>query len=677
VPLGWLKEFVDVRVEARRLADELTPVGLAVDAVEGSGDDAVLDIDVTTNRVDCMNVYGVAREVAVLYGLPLRPLDCGFAEAGPPAQEALAVEIEAGDLCPRFCARVLDVRLGPSPSWLRDRLEAVGVRPINNVVDLTNYVMMEMGQPSHAFDLARVPGARLVARWARAGERLTTLDGVERALGPGIGVVAGPEGPLGVAGVMGGASSEVSESTRSVALEAAYWEPLVIRRSAKALALRTEASHRFERGADPEGPLTATARIAALLTRIGAGSARPGLIDRVAAPRAPRRARLRSSRLRTLVGVDVPEDRARAILEGLGFAAADGEDGATLWSVPSWRGDVAREVDLVEEVARHFGVERVPSRLPAAGGAVGLRPHQARDRLVRDVLAGAGLTEVMGYSFVASAAAAPDRAARVALANPLSADMDVLRSSIAIPGLLQSLAANLRYGRRDVALFEIGRVFAPAEGLPREERHLGLLLAGAWRGTHWSERPRPADVFDAKGIVEAVALRLGLGALSYDAAGTPPFLHPGKACQVRWGGEAIGWLGAVHPELADRCELRDETVIAELAIEGLLQAQPAAERVQALPRFPEVARDVSVVWDDTRPSRELLERIGAAAGPSLSGAWIVDRYQGPGIPAGKVSLTVALRLQDPERTLTGEEVQQAVARVTAALRAAGAEIRGE
>jgi phenylalanyl-tRNA synthetase beta chain len=677
VPLAWLKEFVDVGVELRRLADDLTAAGLAVDAVEGSGDDAVLEIDVTTNRVDCMNVYGVAREVAVLYGLPLRPLDTTLPEAGPEAGEALRVVIEAPDLCPRFCARVLDVRIGPSPAWLRDRLQAVGVRPINNVVDLGNYVMMEMGQPSHAFDLAKLPEGRLVARWARAGERLTTLDGVERVLGPGIGVVAGPREVLAVAGVMGGAASEVGESTRSVALEAAYWQPLAIRRAARALGMHTEASHRFERGADPEGPVSATARIAALLARIGAGSARPGLIDRGAASLPTRTARLRAARLQTLVGVEIPEARARAILTGLGFEAAGGDAEAPQWAIPSWRSDVGREIDLVEEVARHFGVERVPSRLPASGAAEGLRPHQSRERQLRDLLVGAGLTEVLGYSFVASAAAAADPAPRVALANPLSADMDALRSSIVVPGLLQTFAVNLRQGRRDVALFEIGRVFAPADGLPHEERHLGMLLAGAWRGGHWSERPRAADPFDAKGLVEAAARRLGLRPLSYEAAGFPPFLHPGRAATIRAGAEPLGWLGGLHPELARDWGLRDEAIVAELRIEALLNEAAEPERVRPLPRFPEVTRDLSVVWDDGRPSQELIERISAAAGPRLSGVALVDRYVGSGIPQGRVSLTVTLRLQDPERTLTGEEVQETVARVVASLTAVGAEIRGE
>ncbi len=677
VPLSWLREFVDVRVEPQRLADGLTLAGLAVDAVETHGDDVVLDIDVTTNRVDCMNVYGVAREVSVLYGLPLRPLDVSFTESGPPAAAALDVTIEAADLCPRFCARVLDVRMGPAPAWIRERLEKVGVRSINNVVDVTNYVMIEMGQPTHAFDLAQIPGGRLHVRWCRDGETLKTLDGVARTLTGRVGVVAGADGALALAGIMGGASSEVSDSTRAIALEAAYWEPLAVRRSAKALGMHTEASHRFERGADPEGPPAGTARIAHLLQKIGGGTARPGLVDRVAAPRAARSAVLRPVQQRTLLGVDVPEPRARAILEGLGFAAVGPEGAGTRYAIPTWRGDVAREADLIEEVGRHHGLDKIPSTVPAARGAEGLRRHQVRERAIREILAGFGLTEVVNYAFVASAAAADDPSPRVALANPLSADQDVLRSSLVIPGLVANAKTNASRGRRDVQSFEVGKVFAPAPHGAGEERRLGVLLAGAARAPHWSERPRAADVFDVLGLMDGLAARLGVGPFRYEAGAAPPFLHPGKSGRVFWAGNAIGWLGAIHPDVAARWELRDEAVAAEIALEGLLAPPAAPPRFQPLPRFPDVTRDVSIVCDTGLAARDLIEHIRSAAGPALVSAAVTDRYEGKPVPEGKVSLTVSLRFQDPERTLSGDEVQAAVQRIVGVLRQSRADIRGE
>ncbi|MBI3932446.1 MAG: phenylalanine--tRNA ligase subunit beta [Acidobacteria bacterium] len=677
VLLSWLREFVDVRVETARLAEDLTLAGLAVDAVEGRGEDAVLDLDVTTNRVDCMNVHGVAREVSVLYGLPLKPLEASFAESGAASADTLEVLIEAPDLCPRFCARVLDVRLGPSPSWIRDRLEVVGVRPINNVVDLTNYVMIEMGHPSHAFDLARIPEGKLRVRWGREGERLTTLDGVARTLAPRVGVVAGMHEALALAGIMGGASSEVSETTRTVALEAAYWEPLAIRRAAKTLSLRTEASHRFERGADPEGPPVATARIAHLLQKIGAGTSRPGLIDSGGARRAPRTAQLRTSRVTLVLGTKVPEARGREILTGLGFRTRGREADAEVYEVPTWRGDVSREVDLVEEVARHHGLASIPSTVPPSRGVEGLRPWQVRERAVRETMVAAGLTEVASYSFVSEAEAAADPAPRVALRNPLSADQGVLRSSLVIPGLLGALRTNLRYGRRDVGIFEIGRVFGPGEPLPREERRLGILLSGAAMPAHWSQKARAADVFDVKGILDALAARLGLGALRVAPEGLPPFVHPGKSARILRGSEALGWLGALHPDLASAWELRDEAVAAEIALDGILAAPASPARFRPLPRFPEVSRDLSIVCDAASPAADVESRIHAAGGDLLRGVRVTDRYEGPPVPAGRVSLTVALRYHHPERTLAGEEVEESVDRVVRALRAAGAEIRGE
>jgi phenylalanyl-tRNA synthetase beta chain len=673
VPLSWLAEFVEVPVEPRRLADDLTLVGLAVDAVEPVGTDTVLDLDITTNRVDCMNVYGVAREVSVLYGKPLRPLEVAFSEAGEPAARALRVEIVAPDLCPRFCARVLDVRIGPSPQWLRDRLEAVGVRPINNVVDLTNYVMMEMGQPTHAFDLAKVPEARLVIRWARDGERLTTLDGVDRALAGRVGVVAGPEAPLGLAGIMGGASSEVSDTTRTVALEAAYWDPLKVRRAAKALGMHTEASHRFERGADPEGPVTATARIAHLAQKIGAGSARPGLVDVCPAPVPRRILALRVPQLRRVLGADVPAADARRILQGLGFGASEARGETITAQVPTWRSDVAREVDLVEEVGRHHGFSKIPSTLPPAGGVEGLRPWQALERGMREVLVGAGLVEVINHAFVPDA---PEGGApRVRLANPLAEDQGALRDCLVVPGLLKTLQSNLRRGARDVRIFEIGRVFLPVSVPPGEERRLGLLISGG-ATPHWSQPRRAADFFDVKGILEILARRVG--PFDFRAADSlPPHVHPGKAARLFWNGHDLGYVGSLHPDAMAAWDLRDETVVAELNLEPVFAVPGVVPRLQPLSRFPAVARDVSIVCDEGTTAAEVEAIVRDAAGARLRSVTVTDRYQGPPVPAGKVGLTMSLVYHDPSRTLTGDEVQAAMESVVAGLGARGAEIRGE
>ena len=680
VPLSWLREYVEVPVEVERLAEALTLVGLAVEGIDKTGGDAVLDVDVTTNRVDCMNVYGVARELSVIYGRPLKPLELAFTETGAPAREALKVEIEAQDLCPRFCARVFDIRLGPSPAFVRDRLEQVGVRPISNLVDLTNYVMMEMGHPSHAFDLGRIPDGQLKVRWARAGEKVTTLDGAERVLAETMGVVAGPQLPLALAGIMGGATSEVSEDTRVVALEAAYWDPAATRRTAKTLGMHTEASHRFERGADPEAPATATARIAHLLERIGAGRARPGLVEATGRPQGPRTLSLRPARLDTILGTSVPHERTLAVLSGLGFAVSSGGDGSLGVRVPSWRGDVSREIDVIEEVARHHGLDKVPATMPPALRPGGLGPAQARERRIRDLLVGAGLTEAINFGFTANARPAAFGVSPVALQNPLSADHDRLRDAL-LPGLIDNLRTNLRQGRRDVALFEIGRVFAPSrsgEVLPREERRLAFLLCGSSRPRHWSEREIAVDFFAAKGLVELVAARLDHRDVTIsDHEGLPPFLHPGQAATIRDTSGILGFAGAVHPDLRGELGLRDEVVVAELSLERWLVALERPLRVGSLERFPSVARDLSLLCDANARAADLTDTIRRAGGEALREAEIRDRYAGDPVPKGKISLTIGLRFQDASRTLTGEEVQAAVDRVVAELRGAGAEVRGE
>jgi phenylalanyl-tRNA synthetase beta chain len=680
VPYAWLRDYVDVPVGPEPLGEALTLVGLALEGLEGQGEDAVLDLDVTTNRVDCMNVHGVAREVAVIYGLPLKPLPVDFTERGGLAAEALEVVIEAPDLCPRFCARVLDVKLAPSPDWLRKRLEAVGVRPISNLVDLTNYVMMEMGQPTHAFDLGKIPSGRLLVRWAGAGERVTTLDGVERSLEAKvpIGVVAGPEGPLALAGIMGGASSEVSDATRVVALEAAYWEPRAIRRGARALGMHTEASHRFERGADPEGPPLALARLAHLLEQTGAGSSRAGLIERQPVARPRRRVFLRAARLDGLLGAAVPVLRAEQILDGLGFVVGPWASGRAEVQTPTWRGDVSREVDLIEEVGRHHGLGRIESALPPSADPQGLAESQRSGRLLRDTLCAAGFTEVHNYSFGPAATPGIHVGPGVALANPLSEDQAVLRPSL-LPGLLANLRTNLRQGRKDVAIFEMGRVFAPAADLPREERRLGLLLTGEGRPGHWSERAaRPADVFDVKGVLELMFRRLERSGVTLTSrSALPSFLHPGRAAVVELGSDVIGSYGALHPDARAALDLRDEVFVAEMRLDPLLEQRTLPLRVEPLDKFPSVARDLSVVCDAQESAMTLEALIRKAGGPSLRSVAYVDRYEGPPLPPGKVSLTVSLRFQDRSRTLIGQEVQAAIENVVRALRSAGTEIRSE
>ncbi|MCM2257675.1 MAG: phenylalanine--tRNA ligase subunit beta [Vicinamibacteria bacterium] len=676
-PISWLREYVDLAIEAEQLGQDLTKLGLELGGVAAHGADVVLDFEVTTNRVDCMNVLGLAREASVRYGQPLRLPAADVVEVGAPAADVLTVGIDASDLCPFFAARVLEVRIGPSPDWLAARLEAVGVRSINNVVDLTNYVMLETGQPSHAFDLERLPAAGLRARWAKAGERLTTLDGVDRELTPRNGLVAAADGTaLALAGVMGGGSSEVHDGTRLVALEAAYWNPLATRRSAKAQGLHTEASHRFERGADPAATLLALDRIAHLVVKLGIGSVRPGILSAGAMP-AARHVSYRPARTNRIVGVVVPEAEQRRVLAGLGFAVAGGDSGAWDVTVPTWRGDVAAEIDVVEEIARHHGIDNVPATIPPAARPGRLRDEARAARRVRELLSGAGLSEAISLSMLADATQRDVAPARVRLANPLSEEGDALRASVAFPGLVLALQHNQRQGRREVRLFELGSAYLPVAdpaARPREVRRVAVLLSGPDPQAHWSGRRGAADFAELKGVVEGLVDGLGVAPLAWEP-GTPSFLHPGQSARLRRGQVEVGWAGGLHPDVAVGYDLRDPVFLAELDLASLLAAR-AAVRFAALPRFPSVSRDLSVLCPPGLSAAAVESIIRQVAGTSLRHVAFVDRYAGPQVPAGHVSLTLSLRFSEPDRTMVGEEVQRAVEAAVQALTAAGAEIRG-
>jgi phenylalanyl-tRNA synthetase beta chain len=487
----------------------------------------------------------------------------------------------------------------------------------------------------------------------------------------------GGETPHALAGVMGGASSEISDATRVVALEAAWWEPLAVRRGARALGMHTEASHRFERGADVAAGPTALARLAHLALKIGAGTLRPGLVECAGSARPPRTVRHRPARVSALLGVEVPRLQQTRTLESLGFLVAGAGPEETV-VVPTWRLDVSREADLAEEVGRHYGLQRIEPALPPSDRPGRLRPSLRRERRIREILTGVGLVEVVNYPFVPGARMETPPEQRTPLANPLTEEQDTLRTSLVTPGLLGTLRTNLRLGRRDVAVFELGRVFVGAAGAPREERRLAVLLSGSTHPHHWSMKPRPFDLFDIKGIGELLFARLGEAAFQIErGGGLPAHLHPGRGVGLRRNGEPIGYAGALHPDVRAAWELKDEAVVLEFGIDALLEAAPTAPRFTALDRFPAVERDLSIVCDEATPAAEIDARVRAAGGERLRSVSLLDRYTGNQVPPGKVSLTVSLRFQDPERTLTSVEVQEAVDGVVRELRAAGLEIRGE
>lgn len=705
--VSWLRDFVDVQAPTADLASLLSMRGFEVASIDPvttlapppgtgaagcqPGEDAVIDFEITANRPDCLSVRGLAREAAAALRLPYRPTHdtagsseveggAGASQAGGP-HAGLTVFIDDPDLCPRYAAAVAEVKIGPSPQWMQHRLEAAGVRPINNVVDVTNYVLMELGQPLHAFDLERLEGRQLRARQAHAGERLRTLDGEDRELAAGMLVIADASTPQAVAGVMGGAASEVWSGTRLVALESAYFKPASVRRTSKKLGLSTEASQRFERGGDIGIPVAALERACALLEQVGAGTRRGPILDCYPAPRVPATVPLRRARIAALLGMTVPDEDVEAILTGLGFELTGTPDG---WKavVPSWRVDVAREADLVEEVGRHHGFDRIPITFSALREAPP-RPDPVirRNHTVRVALIGAGFAEAIGYSFIERAAAAPfadtfatgldpDRASErlVPLAYPLSELFAVLRPSL-LPGLLDAVVRNRRRETADVRLFEIGSSFSADDG---ERRRLAIVWSGAGRPAHWADSDEPVTFFHVKGVVEQVAATLRLPPLTFEPVAAT-WLVPGRAAKVSCAGRLLGLLGQIRPELAAAREMPggDAVYAAELDLEALHALVPEADvRVEPLPRFPSVVRDVSLVVDEGLPSASVRATIRSAAPDTLVSIREFDRYKGAGIPEGRCSLSYRLTFRSPDRTLTDAEVQQAMERVVEAVKAA-------
>ncbi|HVE68801.1 MAG TPA: phenylalanine--tRNA ligase subunit beta [Solirubrobacteraceae bacterium] len=639
----------------------------------------VLELEITPNRPDCLGVYGVAREVHAATGAPLADPPWTADPGSEGDVEGVSVAVEAPELCLRFTARRFDdVRLGPSPPWLKARLMAAGQRPINNVVDVTNYGMLLTGHPLHAFDLDRVAGGRLVVRRARDGEEVETLDGEVRRLDADVVVIEDAEGPTSIAGVMGGARSEVSESTTRVLMEAATWVGPNIQRTSLRLGLRSEASARFEKQLQPEQALEAQAIAAVLMVELCGARLVPGTVDVGGPGPEPAAIPLRPDRVTRLLGAEIPADRAQTILRSLGFAVAP--NGATLSvNVPHWRrGDVTRDVDLIEEVARIDGVDRLPATLPQRPDRGGLLTGEQRARRrVEDALVGQGLLEVQGWSFqgpsVADRLRLPEddpRRRAVRLVNPLSEEQSVLRTTL-LGSLLDAAAHNTAHDNPDLHLFETGAVYLDRAGdgagpLPDERRHVGVILTGAQSAPSWRAGDAPrADFFAAKGVLAGLLdwMRVPWSV----EAGGEPFLHPGRAATVLLDGEPAGWLGEVHPLVAGEWDL-DGPAGFELDLDRLARiaaARPLGYR--DLTSFPPVRQDLAVVVADDVPAARVEAVVRAAGGELLRAVRVFDVYRGEQVGEGRVSLALALEFQAPDRTLTDEEVAERRQAIAAAL----------
>ena len=663
---NWLADYVELPADSRDVQRRLTAVGLAVEGVEERGGpfaDTLLDVEVTSNRPDCMNHLGVARELAVIYGRPLRRPDTLPLEGEERTQDAAAVEVEDWEGCPRYVARIVrGVKVGPSPDWLRARLEAIGQRPINNVVDVTNFVLWEMGQPLHAFDLSKLAGSRIVVRRARPGETLVTLDGAERKLDPEILVIADAELPVALAGVMGGADSEVTDATIDVLIESAHFDRKRVRAAARRFGMHTDASHRFERGTDPEGCLEAASRAALLIAQIAGGKVLAGAIDRrLESYPEVRKGRLDLSRLDAFAGAAVPSADAERWLTGLGFQVErNGSDRGRVWdvTVPSWRyfdfqprpDGTVYEQDFFEEVLRHFGFDNIPAALPGIPGSDAPKtPRQLVREKVRDHLAAAGFAEAVHFAFqseemdTAFPSLRPDTKP-LRVANALSDHYVLMRRSL-VPNLVDTARFNQRRGASAVRLFEIATVFYESSSteVPDQPEHVALICGGRL-GSSW-EREKELDFFDLKGAVESLSGRLRLGPVTL--AG----LLEGSTAELLRDGKRVGYLGRVAEEESY------PLYVAEIALAALEEGGESL-KVSLPSRFPGIGADFTLTHSLDVPWAEI-DRTIAEQRPADLVSWeLTVRYQGQGVPEGAVNTTIHFLYNSPERSLTQEEVNE-------------------
>lgn len=652
VSWNWLTQYVRLDMPVEALAEKLALTGLNHESTEDVAGDLAIDLEVTSNRPDCLCHIGIAREISVLYDRGLCVPNPAPRTAGAPVETLASIEVEAKDLCPRFTGRVITgATVGQSPWWLRMRLETLGTARISNVVDVTNYVMFECGQPLHAYDLDKLEGRKLIVRHARKGETLKAINGKVYELTPEMLVIADAVRPVGLAGVMGGFDTEIGPETRNILIESAQFDPVTVRRTARALGLHSPSSYRFERGLDPERTDWASRRCAELILQTGGGTLHPGVLD-VGTPRPARPpVTLRLSQIPRILGITIERDECRRILTALGLEPA-GETAESLsFTAPSWRPDLEREIDLIEELARIHGYEHIPEDRPVPLTRSTRGPRERVEAEVRAALTGMGLDEAYTFSLVGEPLdeALNDRPVVPSLKVDHSSRRkeNALRQSL-VPSLLAARAYNESRGTPDAALFEIASVYWPkGQGeLPDQPTRLGLVGVG--------------DFFVLKGIVEALLARLHLpGALTVEPV-THPMLRAGQAALLKLDGQVLGHLGAVDPGYADRLGLRTPGTAAELDFDLLTSRAVLVPQAAELPAYPAVTRDLSLVVDRTLPWADLADAARSAAGSTLEAVSFLDTFEGGSIPAGRHSVHFGMQFRHPERTLTGEEVDRAV-----------------
>jgi phenylalanyl-tRNA synthetase beta chain len=680
-----LKDFVEVTAPPQELASRLALSGTNIASVETGPHGAVIDAEVGSNRPDCLGHLGIAREVAAIYKLPLKPVSPKPKESAAKASEAVKVEIQAPELCGRFTARVIrNVKIQPSPKWLKDRLEASGVASISNVVDISNYVMLELGHALHTFDYDKVRDHKIVVRAAKLKEKIRTLDGIEREFDPGICMISDGDGSrvIGIGGIMGGAETEISFSTRNVLIECAWFDPVAIRRAARFLKLHTEASTRFGRGADPEMAELASRRCAELILELAGGELLAGVVDVYPGKRAPKKIQVTRKELLRLMGADVPDKQIEASLSALGFAPVRvdqnrGAEGSLLaaWECtqPSWRAEVDREIDLIEEIARIYGLDKFPPRLPAARQGAARLPHHEAETRLRERLIGLGYREIVTIPHVPEdrdALFRPGGVSPARLANPLSEEASVLKST-GIVTMAAAIEWNLNHGQRNARLFEIGRHYRLQGDKSLETPVLTLGATGAAREKGLYDSAREFSFADLKGdldVIGQLAATPNHGFAWHD--GGPDWLHASKRGKMQLGNASVGIAGQLARRVADRFKLRQDVFLAEMELDPFytsLEKAKAARRYDPLPRFPAVDRDFSLLLADGITFAQISESIRSLSIQEITGIEAVDLFRGKNVPAGKYSLLVRVTFQSREATLTEGQINHFVGKIISIL----------
>lgn len=650
---------------------------LGLDAKELLGlDDAILELELTPNRADCLSMIGVAREVAAVLGTQMKLPEISVPEMDSETIDGqISVAINNPELCGRYVGRLIrDVKIGPSPAWMQQRLRAAGIRPISNVVDVTNYILMEMGQPLHAFDYDKLKGHAIIVRRAENGEKMYSLDDVEREMNSDMLVIADAGRAVAIAGVMGGLDTEITDETSSVLIEAACFNPASIHRTSKNLGLRSESSMRFEKGIDISGCLLAATRACQLIQEMGAGKTVRGAVDNFPAPQENPVIRLRTERVALITGAEIPRVQIKEIMERLGFGAKeDGND--FLVEVPTRRGDISVEIDLIEEVARLFGYNHIPTTLPEGASTEGRKTKaQSITDQVIDAMTRCGLTEIITLSFINPRVydllniPAHDLLRRaVTIQNPLSEEQRVLRTTL-LPGLFDIIARNITRKNGDLAFFEVGRIFTPVEWekLPRETLTLAAAVMGS-TVSGWQSKAVPMDFYYLKGVLQHLFDTLNIRKYSIVPETGASAFHPGRTAGIELSGQRIGMIGEVHPSVTENFRLNDRVTVMQINVAALIEAAGGTRIFAQLPKFPAVDRDLAIVVSRGVAAAEINRLIRKKAGELLESISLFDVYQGEQIKEGYKSMAFSLRFQAPDRTLTDEEVNSVIEQVQQAL----------